>query len=183
MAITPPAAPKAPKAPKAPTAPKAAPKVEEEVVEAVETEDVAEETAAPRKARNEKIIDQEDINFVRDNVRTMSYPEMADARGLSKSQVNQILMKLRQGMRDAALEQDEKAYAYAVDKETGEEKMTKNGEDHLYNWNEPVTDFAKKIEAFIEEKLSRPAEVRRAGKGSTVQTLYDSTVDDLLGSI
>jgi hypothetical protein len=172
MAITPPKAPTAPKAPAAPKAPEKETVVEEVPVEEVEAE---------KKTRSDKIIDQESINFVRDNVKTMSYPEMADACGLTKSQINQILMKLRQGLRDKALSEDEKAYGYAKT-EDGQDKMAKDG-SHLYDWNDPKTDFAKKIEAYINDKLSRPAEVRRAGKGSTVQNLYDSTVDDLLSSI
>ncbi len=81
----------APAAAPAAVAPQAAPEVAPEAKERKKT---------VRKAT--KMIEQDDILFVRDNVKTMSYVEMAESRQLTKFQVNRILMDLKKKMRIAA---------------------------------------------------------------------------------
>jgi len=73
----------------APVAPQAAPVVEEKV-----------RKKQVRKAT--KMIDEEDIVFVCANVQKMSYLDMAQARNLTKFQVNRILMDTKKKLRIAA---------------------------------------------------------------------------------
>ena len=59
----------------------------------------------PKKKHNRqatKEITPEDIDFVLKNVRTMSYNDMAEACGLTKFQVNRILMEIKKGIREKA---------------------------------------------------------------------------------
>ena len=81
-----PAAPAA-EAPAAPAAPAA---------EAAPTEKKKVERKATR------IINKDDIQFVCQNVKTMSYNEMAEKRGLTRHQVNRILMDIKSQLRESA---------------------------------------------------------------------------------
>jgi beta-N-acetylglucosaminidase len=49
-----------------------------------------------------RMIKPEDIEFVMKNVRTMSYSEMAEKLGLTRHQVNRILMDIKKGLREEA---------------------------------------------------------------------------------
>jgi hypothetical protein len=51
---------------------------------------------------------KEDIQFVVKNVKTMSYKEIADARNLTKHQVNRALMEAKKMLRDGAGEDEAK---------------------------------------------------------------------------
>lgn len=53
-----------------------------------------------RKTPNRQMND-EDIKFVAANIRNMSYTEIANARGLTKHQVNRVLMKVKKDLRQA----------------------------------------------------------------------------------
>jgi 3-oxoacyl-ACP reductase-like protein len=81
-----PAAAAAPAAPEAPAAEAAAPAPEKKKVE--------------RKAT--RIINKDDIQFVCANVKGMSYNEMAEKRGLTRHQVNRILMDIKAQLRESA---------------------------------------------------------------------------------
>lgn len=173
-----PAAPAAPKTVSAPAAPVAAPAV-----------DMVDTTVAEKKAskpRNEKQITPEDIEFIKANVRTMGYKEIADARSLSTHQVNQVLQKIRQGMRDAAIARDgEGAYARALD-ESGQPKVSKNKNSEgapIYDYSQPLTEMAKKVEEKIASALSRPDSVGRKGGGSATAGTYASSVDEFLADL
>jgi len=78
----------------------------EEIVEVVE---VAVE-AAPKKTRKKSAdgstrkasnrdMTKEDIDFIVANVKTMSYAEMAEARGLTNHQINRVLMTVKKDLK------------------------------------------------------------------------------------
>jgi len=85
----------------APQAAQAAPQAAQAAPQAApeEVSNVKERKKTVRKAT--KMIEEDDIIFVRDNVKTMSYIEMAEARQLTKFQVNRILMDLKKKIRKA----------------------------------------------------------------------------------
>jgi len=68
------------------------------------------EAKAPKekKVKNEnrktpnKAMTPEDTQFVVANVKNMSYSEIAEARGITKHQVNRVLMQVKKQMKDAA---------------------------------------------------------------------------------
>ncbi len=120
------------------------------------------EVAAPKKKRTvnrqaTRQINKDDINFVCANVPTMSYADMAEKRGLTRHQVNRILMDTKKALRDSF----------------------KDGEGN-------VTDEAKqaKIEEYIMTKLSRPEDSKvGAKKGSPVRDAMNDVVSDILSSL
>lgn len=77
----------------APAAPAAAPADE------VKKEKKARKPRDPNKPRAKEMT-AEDIAFIRDNVKGMSYTEIANARGLTKHQVNRALMDIKKGLRE-----------------------------------------------------------------------------------
>ena len=92
--------------------------VEETVVEETNetTEEVSMETVVetkekkPRQKRQadgerktpNRQMTPEDIQFIVQNVKTMSYTEMAEARGLTKHQVNRVLMDVKKDLKEQA---------------------------------------------------------------------------------
>ena len=74
--------------------PTAAPEV------ATTTEAKKEKRKVERKATRN--ITQNDINFVINNIKNMSYGEMAEKLGLTRHQVNRILMDLKKALREEA---------------------------------------------------------------------------------
>lgn len=131
---------------------------------------------APKKTKNKTTITNEHIKFVRQNVKTMGYNDMAEKLGLTKNQINRILQTLKEGMRAKAVEQDANAYGT---------KQNKKGET-VYDWTQPKSDFAQKVEKKIAEELSRPAESRPGaggGGGGKVQQALDAELDDLLSDL
>jgi transcriptional regulator with PAS, ATPase and Fis domain len=164
---------------KKPVAPvPSAPVAEPEVTQPVE-ETVMEETAvveAPKKEKKEKKVKAdgterktpnrqmvpEDMEFIVANVKTMSYTEMATARGLTKHQVNRVLMTVKQQMRDAcATAKDEKGKATA--------------------WNE---EALAKVDAYIKENLSRPEDTRPGmGGGGGRSSVVKDSIDGIVGNI
>lgn len=54
-----------------------------------------------RKTPNKQMT-AEDIQFVVENVRGMSYSEIATARGITKHQVNRVLMEAKKNLREVA---------------------------------------------------------------------------------
>ncbi|MFW6247065.1 MAG: helix-turn-helix domain-containing protein [bacterium] len=130
---------------------------------------------APVKEKKKRAapITEEQIKYVRDNVKKMGYGEMADALGISRNQVNRILQELKKGMRAAAIQKAEAdgQVAYGTN------------EKGRWDYSDPKTELAKKIEQKIENDLSRPAESRPgAGRkgGGSVQNTLQSEVDELL---
>jgi len=141
---------------------------------------MTEEVQAPpqkkeKQKRNSVLITRDHIKFVRQNVKTMGYNEMADKLGLTKNQINRILQFLKEGMRNKAVTEDSNAYGT---------KKNKKGED-VYDWTQPKSAYAKKAEAKIEAELSRPADTRPGGGagGGQVQQALDSELDDLLAEL
>lgn len=127
----------APAAPEAPATEAAAPAAD------------GEKKKVERKAT--RIINKDDIQYVCSNVKTMSYNEMAEKRGLTRHQVNRILMDIKAQLRESAGEDDAKK---------------------------------QKVEAYIQEHLSRPEDSRvGAKKGSPVRDAMDDVVADILGSL
>lgn len=127
----------------------------------------------PKRERSKVNISQEHIKFVRQNVKKMGYTEMAEQLGITRNQINRILQTLKEGMRSAAVQADPDAYGT---------KENKKGEK-VYDWTQPKSEMAKKVEAKIESDLSRPAESRPGAGGSgggKVQQALDSELEDLL---
>lgn len=181
MAITPkpnfmPSLGKKPATP-APVATVAQPVEEETVMEEVETP----VEVAPKKEKKEKKVKAdgterktpnrqmvpEDMEYIVANVKNKSYTQMADDCGITKHQVNRVLMTVKQQMRDAcatAKDADGKVTAY--------------------------DDVALvKVEAYIKENLSRPEDTRPgpgrsgAGRASVVKDSIGDIVGNILNSI
>jgi len=104
----------APVAAKPVVAPVAPPVVEPEtIIEEIGVEEMAEETAVEEvvekkerkksdkeRAKANRQMTPEDTKFVVENVKTMSYTEMAEARGITKHQVNRVLMQVKKDLRE-----------------------------------------------------------------------------------
>jgi beta-N-acetylglucosaminidase len=76
-----------------------------------ETTPGAPETVVEKKPRKKSTEDRkkpnkpmtpEDTKFIIDNVKNMSYTEIAEARGITKHQVNRVLMQVKKQLREAA---------------------------------------------------------------------------------
>lgn len=138
----------APAAPAAPAAPEAA------AAQPAAAAPPTEKKKIERKAT--RTISKDDIKFVCANVKGMSYNDMAEKRGLTRHQVNRILMDIKGQLR--------KSYV----NEQGQE------------------DPAKKetIEAYIAQHLSRPEDSRvGAKKGSPVRDAMNDVVSEILGNL
>ncbi len=100
-----------------------APVVETEEKEAQVAEEVAVEEAevtaeeTPKKRRKKSSDDRktpnremtsEDIEFVVNHIKDMTYIEIAEARGITKHQVNRVLMEVKKQLREAAGDDPEK---------------------------------------------------------------------------
>jgi len=125
-----------------------------------------------------KIIGNDEIKFVVQNVATMGYKEMGDKIGLTKHQVNRILQTLKEGLRKSAIDgasaAGEKAYG---------ERTTKKG-DVKADYNSPLTDLAQKVENKILKSLSRPSDSRPGSKGGgKAKQALDSTLDAMLADL
>ncbi len=116
------------------------------------------EEAAPvkekkaRKKPNRQMTD-EDIKFILENVRNMSYSEIAEARGLTKFQVNRVLMETKKKLREAA-----------GDDEAKKAKVEEYIKTHL-----------------SRPEDSRPGGGR--GRTSKVKSTIDSVVGDILSGL
>ena len=125
-----------------------------------------------------KIIGNDEIKFVVQNVATMGYKEMGDKIGLTKHQVNRILQTLKEGLRKSAIDgagaAGEKAYG---------ERTTKKG-DIKADYNSPLTDLAQKVENKILKSLSRPNDSHSGSKGGgKAKQALDSTLDAMLADL
>jgi hypothetical protein len=116
--------------------------------------------AAPEKKKIERkatrTINKDDIQFVCANVKGMSYNDMAEKRGLTRHQVNRILMDIKGQLRKSYVDE---------------------------NGNE---DAAKKeqIEGYIAQVLSRPEDSRvGAKKGSPVRDAMNDVVGEILAGL
>ena len=180
-----PAAPKTavPAAPVAPAAPTAAPSAAPVAAAsaAAPATPVAEVAPAEKKKQVRlatKIIGNDEITFVVQNVKTMGYNEMAEKVGITKHQVNRILQTLKEGLRksaiDAAEAAGEKAYG---------ERTTKKGEIKA-DYAAPLSALAQKVENKITASLSRPADTRPGAKGGgKAKQALDSTLDAMLADL
>jgi 3-oxoacyl-ACP reductase-like protein len=142
-------APAAPKAPAtAPQAPAAAPAAPAAAAPATEKKKI------DRKAT--RTINKDDIQFVCQNVKGMSYNDMAEKRGLTRHQVNRILMDIKSQLRKSFVNE------------------------------QGVEDPAKKeqIETYIATYLSRPEDSRvGAKKGSPVRDAMNDVVSEILNGL
>jgi len=125
-----------------------------------------------------KIIGNDEITFVVQNVAKMGYKEMGEKIGLTKHQVNRILQTLKEGLRKSAIDgagaAGEKAYG---------ERTTKKG-DIKADYNSPLTDLAQKVENKILKSLSRPADSQPGSKGGgKAKQALDSTLDAMLAGL
>ena len=133
------------------------------VVEAPEVQDVTEDTPkAPRKKLPE--ITGEDEKFIVANITTMSYKDIADARGLETIQVSNVLQGYKKDLRAHAVAKATEAGVEAYEKT--EKTFTKKGvkvTKVVDDYDKPLTDVAKAIEKTIAEKLQRPESTRVGG--------------------
>lgn len=116
--------------------------------------------AAPEKKKIERkatrTINKDDIQFVCANVKGMSYNDMAEKRGLTRHQVNRILMDIKSQLRKSFVN------------------------------DQGVEDPAKKeqIEAYIASVLSRPEDSRVGSKkGSPVRDAMNDVVSEILNGL
>jgi 3-oxoacyl-ACP reductase-like protein len=151
-----PAAPAAPAAaPQAPAAPAAAPQAAAPAAPAP--------AAAPAEGEKKKIvrkatrtINKDDIQFVCANVKGMSYNDMAEKLGLTRHQVNRILMDIKSQLR--------KSFVNADGTEDAKKKET--------------------VESYIAQVLSRPEDSRvGAKKGSPVRDAMNDVVSEILNGL
>jgi hypothetical protein len=82
-----------------PVAETAAPVVEETTTV---TEEIKEKKPTTDRKKPNRPMTPEDANFVVENVKNMSYSEIAEARGITKHQVNRVLMQVKKQLREAA---------------------------------------------------------------------------------
>jgi len=165
----------------APAAPPAAPAAAPTAAPAAPAAPVAEVAPAEKKKQVRlatKIIGNDEITFVVQNVAKMGYNEMAEKVGITKHQVNRILQTLKEGLRKSAIDgasaDDEKAYG---------ERITKKGEVKA-DYSSPLTDLAQKVENKILKSLSRPADTRPGAKGGgKAKQALDSTLDAMLADL
>lgn len=145
----PPVAPAAAVPPVAPAAAAAAPAAAPVAADAPKVKRTIE-----RKAT--RTINKDDILFVCQNVKGMSYNDMAEKLGLTRHQVNRILMDIKAQLRKSFISAD------------------------------GVEDPARKevIEKHIAEHLSRPEDSRvGAKKGSPVRDAMNDVVSEILGNL
>jgi hypothetical protein len=162
-------------APVPPVTPVAAPVVAEPVTvkENVEEIVMSEEAVAPVTEKKEKVkrttapnreMVPEDMLFIIANIKTMSYSQMADARGLTKHQVNRVLMTVKQQMIDACV-------------------LTRDEEGKPLTFDENALATVK---AYIAENLSRPEGSRPGqggGRSSVVKDSISTITNDILANI
>jgi len=137
-----------------PAAAAAAPAATPAAAPVTEAPPVKQKRTIERKAT--RTINKDDILFVCKNVKGMSYNDMAEKLGLTRHQVNRILMDIKAQLR--------KSYVTA----------------------EGVEDPARKevIEKHIAEHLSRPEDSRvGAKKGSPVRDAMNDVVSEILGNL
>ena len=142
-----------PAAPAQEAAPAAAPAAPQAATPAADAEPAKKKVE--RKATRQ--INKDDILYVCKNVTTMSYNDMAEKLGLTRHQVNRILMDTKKTLRDSYKDDDGK-----------------------------VVDEAKKakVEEYIASKLSRPEDSRVGSKkGSPVRDAMNDVVSEILGNL
>lgn len=110
---------KKPVAPTAPVKPESV--VEEQVfdemneMEETEMNETEEKKSRRKSSANRKTPNRQmtidDVKFIVENIKNMSYTEIAEARGLTKFQVNRVLMKTKKDLRDYAKQNPDKAKA------------------------------------------------------------------------
>lgn len=119
-----------------------------------EKEQPTEKKKIDRKAT--RTINKDDIQFVCANVKEMSYNDMAEKRGLTRHQVNRILMDIKSQLR--------KSYVDANGNEDPKKK--------------------EQIESYINQVLSRPEDSRvGAKKGSPVRDAMNDVVSEILSGL
>lgn len=105
-------------APTAATAPQTATPAAVDPVANVDSVEKKRKKSGEARATPNRQMTKDDVIFVINNVKTMSYSEIAAARGLTKHQVNRALMEAKKMLREAAGEDaDKKAKAETYIKE------------------------------------------------------------------
>lgn len=174
----------------APTAPTAAPTASV-TTEAIENDANEATEAAPKKGKKDKgerkprqrsevMISPEHISYVRDHVKDESYTQMAEKLGITPNQVNRILQEMKKRLRNRAMEM-----AAAAGTDAYAKKGTNDKGATLWDFDQPLTDAAKKVEEKIMKDLSRPADVRVGGAkgGGAVSQALGSEVDSILSDL
>lgn len=132
------------------------------------------------KTPRSRNITTEDIEFIRNNIKTMRYQEIAETRGISKSQVNRVLQFIREGIRNSAIKIAESRGETAYGTKTLNSK--KEGPKPVNDYSNPLTVEARKAEDFINENYSRP-DSAGAGGGGQVKEALDDTLSGILDSL
>ena len=87
------------------------------------TEGTEEEAPKKRKSRKKatgekttpnRMMEREDMEFVPANIQNMTYAELAEARGITKPQINRLLNAVKKDLRDRAKTDAEKAHVEKI---------------------------------------------------------------------
>lgn len=143
---------------------------------------VKEVKVAGTRTRSTVVVKPSDIEYIKANVTKteMTFKAIADHLGLSenqvKQQVNEIKDKLRDKVKEIATKNGVSAYGTKPVKERG--KDTKKDLDDYLN---PLSPEAKKVEAHIQQFLSRPENARKTSTEgrATIDTTVNSILADL----
>ncbi len=108
------------------------------------------------------------VRFIRENVKQMSYLEMAKKLGLSSDKVSNILQNFKRKMRSKVGygSYEKRTYVNQKGKEVSKPDFTK-----------PKTEQAKKVEQWITENLCRPV------KASSMSDALSDDVDQVLSKL
>ena len=143
--------------------------------------------APPVTPDTKKKINKESIDFVKKNIKTMSYISLSEVTGLTKHQINRILQDIKKGLRKAVTNNDGME-AYGIRMTAG--RKAKGDKPAIEpkeapNYTKPISEYALKVEAWIDLNLTRPAETKKAANnaGSEVKTALGEEVQSILDSL
>lgn len=128
--------------------------------------------AAEKKERISVDYKPEYVVFIRENIKTMSYkdmakqifPEMEEKDGLRH--INNITQAYKKSLRDKALDAAKAAGEVAYELEHKDARVTKSGKNKkakdVPDFTKPVSELAQKIENWIATEFCRPMDARPA---------------------
>lgn len=134
------------------------------VAPAAPTQAAPVQTAAPKEKRPQPKTPDNAVQFIVSNIKTMSYAEIGTALStpgneIQARDVNNIIQRIKKMMRDSAGKE-----GYATKQVTSK----KSGKvSTKQDYNNPLTEQAKKVETWIAANLARPAEAKVGAPGGT----------------
>jgi hypothetical protein len=128
---------------------------------------------AKRVVKATRTVNAEDEQYFLDNIKTKSYAEMAEERGLTVSQITTYIGAIKKGAREYVLELDANAYPTFM--------QTRNGKEiKMYDYDSPQTDAAKQIEAELTRLWCRPEDAKVGGKKSATAGMINKRISSLI---